>query len=94
MIFVFNNLKYDTDKMELVSEKCKYVYSSNMFGIDVHYYGKNVKLFRSIKGNWALTYQTDYKIVGIPLDEEKVKELLIKYDLNQYEEFFGELEDA
>lgn len=26
MIFVINNLKYDTDKMELVSEKCEYNY--------------------------------------------------------------------
>lgn len=28
MIFVINNLKYDTDKMELVSTKSKYSYSS------------------------------------------------------------------
>ena len=25
MIFVINDLKYDTDKMELISEKCEYV---------------------------------------------------------------------
>ena len=26
MIFVIDNLKYDTDHMELVSEKCEYIY--------------------------------------------------------------------
>lgn len=25
MIFVIDDLKYDTDKMELVSEKCEYI---------------------------------------------------------------------
>lgn len=50
MIFINNNLKYDTDNMELISEKCKYCYeSSNIFG-DFFFPGKNVKLFRSKKG--------------------------------------------
>lgn len=31
MIFVINDLKYDTDKMELISEKCEYVYTYTMF---------------------------------------------------------------
>lgn len=26
MIFVIDNLKYNTDKMELISEKCDYTY--------------------------------------------------------------------
>lgn len=32
MVFVINNLKYDTDKMELVSEKCEYNYLSVICG--------------------------------------------------------------
>lgn len=49
MIFVINNLKYDTDKMELVSTKCKYSYSSTLFNVIVHYIGRNVKIFKSLK---------------------------------------------
>lgn len=32
MIIVINNLKYDTDKMELVSENCEYKYLSVICG--------------------------------------------------------------
>lgn len=32
MVFVINNLKYDTDKMELVSEKCEYNYLTVICG--------------------------------------------------------------
>jgi hypothetical protein len=27
MIFVIDNLKYNTDKMELISDKCEYIYN-------------------------------------------------------------------
>lgn len=27
MVFVIDNLKYDTDKMELISENCEYTYT-------------------------------------------------------------------
>lgn len=30
MIFVINNLKYDTDKMELISDKCEYWYKGEL----------------------------------------------------------------
>lgn len=32
MIFVINDLKYDTDKMELISKKCEYTYTCMMMG--------------------------------------------------------------
>lgn len=94
MIFVIDNLKYDTDKMELISDKCEYIYTYTM-GIAVRKaYGKNVELWKSKKGNWLLTYRTDYVSKGVKLSEKDVKELLLKYDLSKYEELFGELEEA
>lgn len=96
MIFVIDNLKFDTSKMELVSERClyTYTYTSTVFNNRITYKGKNVKLFRSKKGNWLLTYETDYKICGVRLQENDVKILLIKYDVQMYEQIFGELEEA
>lgn len=32
MIFVINNLKYDTDKMELISDECEYWYKGELLG--------------------------------------------------------------
>lgn len=94
MIFVINNLKYDTDKMDLISEKCEYSYDSRFFNAQLRYSGKDVKLWRSKNNRWLLTYNTDYKTVGKSLTEEEAKNLLIKNDLNKYEEIFGELEEA
>lgn len=96
MIFVINNLKYDTDKMELISDKCEYTYtwSFSFLKSTMNSYGKNVKLWKSKKGNWLVTYDTDYKSIGAKLLEEDAKKLLMKYDLPKYEELFGELEEA
>lgn len=96
MIFVIDNLKYDTDKMELISEKCKYTYTWTFTLTDakMRSYGKDVKLWKSKKGNWLLTYRTDYSSRGVKLLEEDVKKLLLDYDLSKYEELFGELEEA
>ena len=46
MIFVINGLKYDTDKMELISEKCEHAYTYTMLGSKFYAYGKNVQLPR------------------------------------------------
>ena len=96
MIFVIDNLKYDTDKMELISEKCKYTYewSLALTGTRMTSYGKNVRLYKTQKGRWLLTYRTDYGSRGVKLLEEDVKKLLLDYDLSKYEELFGELEEA
>ena len=96
MIFVIDNLKYDTDKMELISEKCEYIYTWPFTLTDTRMrsYGKDVKLWKSKKGNWLLTYRTDYNSRAVKLLEEDVKKLLLKYDLQKYEELFGELEEA
>ena len=96
MIFVIDKLKYDTDKMELISEKCKYTYTwtLTLINTEMSSYGKDVKLWKSKKGNWLLTYRTDYDLRGVKLLEKDVKKLLLKYDLQKYEELFGELEEA
>lgn len=96
MIFVIDNLKYNTDKMELISKKCEYTYNwkFTLANIDMCCHGKDVKLWKSKKGNWLLTYRTDYDSKGVKLLEEDVKKLLLKYDLPKYEELFGELEEA
>ena len=94
MIFIINNLKYDTDNMELISEKCEYRYaSSNIFGV-FFFKGKNVKLFRSKNGRWLITYNTDLNNRAEAVTESKVKELLLRYDYLVYEKIFGEVEEA
>lgn len=49
MIFIIDNLKFDTSKMELVSRRCQYNYESTFFNCTVNHTGKNVKLFKSKK---------------------------------------------
>lgn len=98
MIFVINNLKYDTDKMELISEKCDYRYkwtfiltNTEMLGI-----AYNVKIWRSKKGNWLVTYTKQGYSTNFAdtLSEIEVKHLLLRYDLSKYEKIFGEIEEA
>ena len=96
MIFVIDKLKYDTDKMELISEKCKYAYTwiFTLTNTEMISYGKDVKLWKSKKGNWLLTYNTDYSTLAVKFSVEQAKEILMKYDLEKYELLFGELEEA
>ena len=94
MLFVVNDLKYDTDKMELVSTKCEYTYVRMLFDMKLRYNGKNVKIFKSLKNHWLLTYEYDRKICAVALSEKEAKEYLICYDLKAYEKKFGELEEA
>lgn len=95
MIFVINDLKYDTDKMDLISEKCQYKYTYNMFASKICSYGQNVKLWRSRKGRWLLTYDRGLSTVyAKTLTDKEAADMLKKYDLDKYEELFGELEEA
>lgn len=96
MIFVIDKLKYDTDKMELISEKIKYTYEWKMAftGTRMTSYGNNVRLYKTKKGRWFLTYDSDYDHYGKVLEETEVKSLLMHYDLDKYEELFGELEEG
>lgn len=95
MLFVIDNLKYDTDKMELVSEKCMYTYPDGLFGNSIIHYGKEVKLWRSTHNRWLLTYTKGLSTTyAITLTEKEAKNILIQYDIIKYEELFGELEEA
>ena len=94
MIFVIKKLKYDTDKMKLISERCSYSYESIFLGRTFRYSGRNVKLWKSDKGNWLLTYETDYAVYGKAITENEAGDLLLKYDVERYEEIFGKLEEA
>lgn len=96
MIFVIDKLKYDTDKMELVSEKCKYTYTwiFTLTNTEMSSYGKDVKLWLSKKGNWLLTYCTDYSTKAVKFSVKQAREILMNYDLEKYELLFGELEEA
>lgn len=46
MIFVINNLKYDTDKMELISDECEYWYKGELLGTPMRYRGRDVRWSR------------------------------------------------
>lgn len=98
MIFILNNLKYDTDKMKLISDRCKYKISiqNNFFGVTYSEDVLDVKLWKSTKDRWLITYKRKgyIKYNAQSLEEKKVKDLLITYDLPKYEEIFGELEEA
>lgn len=95
MIFVINDLKYDTDKMELISKKCEHTYAYMMLGSEFSGRGQDVQLWRSVRGRWLLTYTRGYSTVyAKTLTEQEAKNLLKKYDLDKYEELFGELEEA
>ena len=85
-----NMVKYDTDKMELVSDKVKYT-CKNIFGLTVL---RSEKLYKSKKGNWLGVVQKDLEKEIGTVDEETVKKMLMKYDVDKYEEIFGELEEA
>lgn len=96
MIFVINNLKYDTDKMELVSDKCHCTWTENsLLTANMKFDGNDVKLYKSTKGNWLLVFKKNYGITcGKAISEEEAKNLLMDYDLEVYEKLFGELEEA
>ena len=95
MIFVINGLKYDTDKMELISEKCEHAYTYTMLGSKFYAYVKDVQLWRSVHGRWLLTYNRGLSTMyAETLSEQEAKNLLKKYNLDKYEELFGELEEA
>lgn len=89
MIFVIDSLKYDTDKMTLISDKCEWTYTSVIFGKTFNCKGKNVKLYKSSKGNWLLTFEKDYHMTyALKMTEEVAKNMLMGYDVKAYEKEF------
>ena len=97
MIFVINNLKYDTDKMEIVSRKCRILYPSDLYyGSFIKKYGLDTILWKSKKGNWLVTYKkcSNDTVYAEALTSTQAMSLLIQYDLETYEKIFGEIEEA
>lgn len=96
MVFVFDKIKYDTDKMELISEKCKYSYNfTSIFRDTLSCSARDVKLWRSVNDRWLLTYTKGYSdAYAVKLSKESAMNMLLDYDIDKYEELFGELEEA
>ena len=86
-----NKVKYDTDKMELVSTKIRVEYGRPFWGTQSF---RSAKLYRSKKGKWLAVAEGKNLEVPVMVSEEKAEEMLIQYDVNKYEEIFGELEEA
>ncbi len=95
MVFVIDKLKYDTDKMELISEKCRYSYPGYILGRKVLYKARVTKLYKTKRGHWFMVYEEESLLTyGKVMTEDEVKGLLMKSDLAKYEEIFGELEEG
>lgn len=91
MIFVDaeNKLKYDTDRMELVSDKVK-MEVGRPFRISV-----NAEIYRSKKGRWlGVVKWMDGDEEARVLEENEVQQFLLKYDVGAYEKNFEKLEEA
>lgn len=83
MIFVDEKtkLKYNTDKMELISYKCRI--------------SLKAKIYKSKKGNWlSVAKWADGVELPKVLSEDEAKQILLLNDLEAYEIVFGELEEA
>lgn len=93
MVFVINDLKYDTCKMERVSDKVIFQIKIHTLGDD-YYLNKEAILYISNKGRWLVTYYRRCEVYAEPISEEEAKDLLKQYDLDTYESRFGELEEA
>lgn len=95
MLFIIDNLKYETEKMELVSEKVKTGVTTYIRFLDSKILNTyDAQLYRSKKGRYLMTWDQGYNTCARAIDEAKAKELLLKYDYRKYEELFGELEEA
>lgn len=94
MIFVDieKRLKYDTTKMELVSKKVKIRSHNGLLTPGILVPGE---LYRSKKENWlAIENYKDGTSAAFPVDEKESQNMLLRYDVNKYEEIFGKLEEA
>lgn len=58
MIFVINNLKYDTDKMELISDECEYWYKGELLGTPMRYRGREKSVKFQILGKYMALLNT------------------------------------
>ena len=98
MLFIIDKLKWDTTKMDIVSKKIQHNYTvhSELLNMDYLYTAINPTIWKSKKGRYLLTYRakgSDFYRAEV-LTENEVKDLLLSYDVEKYEEMFGEIEEA
>lgn len=89
MIFIDakTKLKYNTDKMEMISCKCKI---RIRFGIVL-----KAEIYKSKKGNWlGVAKWADGTEEAITLSKGEVKRILLSNDVEAYEKVFGKLKEA
>lgn len=80
-------IKYDTEKMELVSSNIRI--ANRFLGYDM------AELYKSEKGNWLLVRTCSGVLTeACPISEKTAIDLIIKYDPIQYEKYFEKLEEA
>ena len=95
MLFIINDLKYDTDKMELVSNKCKWQHEVLLHWNQYRTVDDvNAILYKSIHNRWLVTYKCRGNTYAIALNEKRASNLLKHYDLKKYEQLFGKLDEA
>lgn len=90
-VYIINKKKYDTNKMELISNKFRYEYEVNhpFFG-GLTYVTYDTGLYKSEKGNWLVVFDG----YGRAVTEKEAQDMLLKYDYKAYEKQFGKLEEA
>ena len=89
MIFIDEKtkLKYNTDKMEMISCKCKI---RIRFGVVL-----KAKIYKSKKGNWlGVARWANGEEEAKTLSKDEVKRILLSNDVEAYEKVFGKLEEA
>lgn len=75
MLFVIDNLKYETEKMELVSEKVKKGVTTYIRFLDSKIFTRyDAQLYRSKKGRYLITWYQDYKTCAMAIDEAETRE--------------------
>lgn len=77
-------IKYDTEKMELVSSNIRI--ANRFLGYDM------AELYKSEKGNWLLVRTCSTE--ACPISKKTAIDLIIKYDPIQYEKYFEKLDEA
>ena len=95
MIFIINNLKYDTDKMELISDKTKKFIKHPLFPLFT-LNGRYIdsKIYKSKKSRYLEVYEEWGEFQGCVLSKKEVKTKLIQYDVSKYEELFRKFKEA
>ena len=86
-------LKFDTNKMEVVSASIKVGKSRITILGDITVY-VNAVLYKSKKDRYLLSYKINDRYKYELLSEEAAKNLLINDDIDAYERLFGEIEEG